>query len=380
MNHRKIRVLILCTYPSGYVVQLYDYVKKYYPNISYSIFTQDKSKTFFLDKIAFDEDESLYSFGNHEYLCMLEASKLPHFDIIHSLWMEHCWGEAAGILKRKCDYWLCSIGGSDLYRESNKILYRYLQKRIINRSSMISSEGEKTREYFYKIYGEKYKAIPHKIIQFGVDILEEITAIDLACIDRTSIKRKYSIPDDRIIVMCGTNARIQHQHEAMLEQIAKLSESVLSRMCLLLPMTYDGTEEYICNMEKKAKEITENVVVLRDYLSTREMAEITVVTDVMIHVQTTDQLSSIMMAQMFNGNVVIAGNWLPYDSLREKGIYFVGVENIDSLEKSVSDVIERYEYHRDQCKKNHDIVSGISSWKHSADNWYNAYIDLIESR
>lgn len=380
MNHRKIKILLLCTYPSGYVVQLYNYVKKYYANVRYSIFTQEKSKDFFLDRIDFQEDENIYSFGNHEYLCMLEAAKLPHFDIIHSLWMEHCWGETAGVLSKKCDYWLCSIGGSDLYRESNKILYRYLQKRIINRSSMISSEGEKTREYFYKVYGKRYRAIPHRIIRFGVDILDEITAIDSAGIDRKLIKRKYSIPEDKIIVMCGTNARIQHQHKAMLEQIAKLPENVLSRMCLLLPMTYDGTEEYICNIEKKAKEITEDVVVLRNYLSTKEMAEITVATDIMIHVQTTDQLSSIMMAQMFNGNVVIAGNWLPYDSLREKGIYFIGLENIDSLEKSVFDVIDRCSYYKEQCKNNKDIVSGISSWEQSTNNWYNAYISLIESR
>lgn len=145
MNHKEINVLILCTYPSTYVVQLYKNIKKYYPNIKYSIFTQDNSKDFFLKSLNFNDDEKLYSFGNHEYLCLIEASKLPKFDIIHSLWMEHFWGEAATILREKCDYWFASVGGSDLYRDSNKLLHKILQKRIIARADLISSENWETK-------------------------------------------------------------------------------------------------------------------------------------------------------------------------------------------------------------------------------------------
>ena len=380
MNHKEINVLILCTYPSTYVVQLYKNIKKYYPNIKYSIFTQDNSKDFFLKSLNFNDDEKLYSFGNHEYLCLIEASKLPKFDIIHSLWMEHFWGEAATILREKCDYWFASVGGSDLYRDSNKLLHKILQKRIIARADLISSENWETKERFYHVYGKKYRNIKHEIVRFGVDILDEIDVLSNDTLDVKALKEKYHIPEDKIVIMCGTNARQQHQHIIMLERLSTLPQYIISNICLLIPMTYDGTEEYISGVESKARSLFENVVVLKEFLNTREMAEITIVTDIMIHVQTTDQLSSIMIAQMYNGNIVVAGEWLPYNSLKERNVYFLGVENIDSLADCVEKVIEEMDINKNRCKLNRNIIKDFSSWEKSAEKWYNAYIDLIERR
>ena len=311
---------------------------------------------------------------------MIEASKLPKFDIIHSLWMEHFWGEAATILREKCDYWFASVGGSDLYRDSNKLLHKILQKRIIARADLSSSENLETKERFYHVYGKKYRNIKHEIVRFGVDILDEIDVLSNDTLDVKALKEKYHIPEDKIVIMCGTNTRQQHQHMIMLERFSTLSQSIISNICLFIPMTYDGTEEYISGVESKARSLFENVVVLKEFLNTREMAEITIVTDIMIHVQTTHQLSSIMIAQMYNGNIVVAGEWLPYNSLKERNVYFLGVEDIDSLADCVEKAVEEIDIHRNRCKLNRSIIKDFSSWEKKEEKWYNAYIDLIERR
>ena len=172
MTRKPIKILILCTHESTYVLQLYTYMKKYYSHIQYSLLTKKSAELYYRKHLNFENDEEVYAFGAHDYLCYLEARKLPHFDIIHSLWMEQFWGEAAGVLRRKCDAWFCSVGGSDLYRQSNNIFFRFLQKRIIKRADWISSEGEETRAYFEKVYGTKRCSTPHTIIRFGVDILD----------------------------------------------------------------------------------------------------------------------------------------------------------------------------------------------------------------
>ena len=42
-----MNILILCTYESTYVLQLYKYMKKYYPDIRYSLFTSESSEQYY---------------------------------------------------------------------------------------------------------------------------------------------------------------------------------------------------------------------------------------------------------------------------------------------------------------------------------------------
>ena len=80
-----IKVLVLCTYTSTYVLQLFKYVREYHPDVKYSLFTHISAKEYYENNLVLSDDETIYSFDNHEYLCGVEAMKLPHFDIIHSL-------------------------------------------------------------------------------------------------------------------------------------------------------------------------------------------------------------------------------------------------------------------------------------------------------
>lgn len=364
----------MCTFESTYVLQLYTYVKKYHPNVKYSLFTQDKVKEYYYSNLMLEEGEKIYSFGNHEYLCGVEALKLPHFDIIHSLWMERFWGVFAGIFKKKCDAWFCSVGGSDLYRDSNKVIYYFLQKRIVKRATWISSEGEATKAYFEKKYANICKGIPHSIIRFGVDILDSFSYI--STVDTNIIKEKYGVSKNKIVVMCGTNARKEHQHIQMLNAIWRLPENIRNNICLLIPMTYGGYDEYIEQISMRACDVAETVV-LTNFLSTDEMAEIASITDIMIHVQTTDQLSSAMLSHMYCGNVVIAGSWLPYEELRQKGVKFISVEKIEDISIKIADVINDIDNYKNQYVGNKEIIYTLSSWEKSSADWYKVYRGLV---
>lgn len=372
-----MKILILCTYESTYVLQLYMYMKKYYPHIRYSIFTKKESESYYREHLLLENDEAIYSFGSHDYLCRREARKLPHFEIIHSLWMEQFWGESADILSQKCDAWLCSVGGSDLYRQSSNMLFKFLQKRIIKHASWISSESEETKQCFEKVYGIKDSETPHTIIRYGVDILDSFEKLQI--VDSDSIKKKYGIPVNKTVIMCGTNARKEHQHMEMLDEIAHLSKDLLENCCLLIPMTYGGTEEYINSIQMKAFSITNNSVILKVFLTTDEMAEIAAITDIMVHIQTTDQLSSAMLSHMFCGNIVIAGSWLPYDTLRSKGIEFISIDKISELTEQLEEVISNMKHWKNLCKKNAEIVYNMSSWENSAKEWYYVYDQLIKN-
>ena len=165
----------------------------------------------------------------------------------------------------------------------------------------------------------------------------------------------------------------------MLDAIEKLPLEILKKFCILIPMTYCGTEEYIDSVRKRANNVINGSVILTRFLSTEEMAEIAAVTDIMVHVQTTDQLSSAMLSHMYCGNVVIAGSWLPYDTLRSKEIEFISIDSISELTKQLEEVISNMEYWKNLCKKNAEIVYKMSSWEYSAKEWYYVYDQLIKN-
>ena len=71
MTKKPIKILLLCTHESTYVLQLYMYMKKYYPHIRYSLLTKKSAEAYYRGHLNLETDEAIYSFGAHDYLCYL---------------------------------------------------------------------------------------------------------------------------------------------------------------------------------------------------------------------------------------------------------------------------------------------------------------------
>lgn len=380
MHDCSMNILLLCSFESTYVTQLWENIKKYCPDIKLSLLTKENVRSHYLQKIALEEGENIYGYTSSSIKFWLKTEKiirkLPEFDIIHSLWMEKAWGYHAKTLKSKARFWLCSVGGSDLYRDSKKRLCKAYQLNILNQSDWFSSENIETKREFIRTYGKKYEIIPHTINKFGVDIFD-------ALIKRKGIKDKkneiLSIPSDKIVICCGYNANPAHQHLEMIQSFSRMPQEIVKKFFFIFPMTYGvPSQMYMDKVKDAISQVTDEFVILEKFMDTDEMAEVVEVTDIMIHVQTTDQNSSTMLAHMYNGNVVIAGAWLPYSSLKEQGIYFVDIESVELLHEALLDIVEKYEIHKRECENNADIVYSISSWAACAKEWIAVYDKLAK--
>ncbi len=375
-----INILLLCSFESTYVSQLWDNIKKYSSHIRVSLLTKDKAVQYYLNEIILDKDEHIYTYSSSSIRFWVETErilkKLPTFDIIHSLWMEKCWGCHARTLKSKTKYWFCSVGGSDLYRDSKKLLYKLYQINILRHSDWFSSENIGTKEMFIKVYGEKYKSIPHTINNFGVDILDAIRERNDLNVKVTKVVR---VPQGKIVICCGYNANPAHQHLEMIQAFSRLPKEMIEKLFFIIPMTYYAVQDgYIDQVRDAIQKITNDFLVLEKFMNVEEMAEVVEATDIMIHVQTTDQMSSTMLAHMYNGNIVIAGTWLPYQSLTEQGIYFVGVDAVNVIDKILLEILGHYENYKRKCEDNADLVYAMSSWNVCAEKWIDVYEKLVQ--
>ena len=382
MKKSNMNILLLCSYESTYVTQLWENIKKCCPGIRLSLLTKSSAENYYQSRIMLKEGENIYVYQSAAIGSWLDTEriirKLPEFDIIHSLWMEKPWGWHAGTLKSKAKYWFCSVGGSDLYRDSRKKVCKAYQINILNHSDWFSSENVETKKEFIKIYGKKYEKIPHTINRFGVDIFD---AIEERKTGKKEQKRAFDIPKDKVVVCCGYNANPAHQHLKMISSFSRLPQDIIRKLFFVFPMTYSAVEcGYIEKVRSAIQEVTNSFIILEDFMSTEEMAEVVQATDVMIHVQTTDQMSSTMLAHMYNGNVVIAGAWLPYHSLKERGVYFIDVNEVDEVGAVLADVAENCEAYKKKCENNEDLVYSMSSWDVCEKEWIAVYEKLLEER
>lgn len=372
-----MKVLLVCSVYTGYLSQLWNELSDRYPDIEYSLLTAEGEEEKVRNVLKMRADSRIYTYQASGFRHILRVSKsllqviktMPQFDIVHFMWIEMDKGLVARALKKNTRYLFLSVGGSDLYRDSQNVLFRFLQKKLIRRSDHLSAENEATREFFFQRYGEHYRKIPMDINNFGVDLLDVIDLLEENKKDRDG-ESNY----DRIRIACGHNANDAHQHLKMIQQIENLSDEIKKSCAFVFPMTYGERQDgYIERVESELKRIGVAYDMLCDYMNNEQMAAYIMDCDIMIHVQTTDQLSSTMLAHMYCGNVVIAGSWLPYASLKDAGIYFLTIDHTEQLSDLLTNVVGELKSYKHRCKENPKIVYELASWDSAAGRWYHSY-------
>ena len=176
--------------------------------------------------------------------------------------------------------------------------------------------------------------------------------------------------------MCGYNAGEAHQHLQMIRALEAMDASLKSKIFLLFPMTYPkGQDSYIESVKEKLNDSGINYRILTDYRNPKAMAELEMTADMLLTVQKTDQLSSTMLEVLYAGRVVIAGSWLPYGNLREKGMIFWSVDEMDNLTETVAEAVENYQAYKEKCSVNKRIVYELSSWNIAVERWNELWSD-----
>jgi glycosyltransferase involved in cell wall biosynthesis len=67
--------------------------------------------------------------------------------------------------------------------------------------------------------------------------------------------------------------------------------------------------------------------------------------------------------------VVLTGEWLPYHTFEEAGVFWLKIPNTDALGKTLSMAVEKLEILKKQTEKNRKIIASLSSWENTIENW-----------
>lgn len=355
------KVLIFCIFYSVYTKQLIENMSKRYHDIEFSLLTGTNE---YQEKVTSDQLKHIYFFQTLSDLkTILEA--LPVYDAMQLLWIEWEWSYFYDCIRRKTKRLNLNVGGSDFYRADKN--QKDFKKNLIECADRITAETEGTiqefRAYYKNVAEHKVSLLP-----FGIEVLDLINSNKNR--DINECKRKYGISLNRIVVTCGHNASDQHQHIKIISALAQLPEHIKKKIICVFPMTYpDGRNEYIRKVESQLKETGLEYVILTKFMDFHAMAEYALISDIMIHVQKTDQLSSTMLEEMYAGSIIIAGSWLPYQSLHKMGLYFLDVDAVSDVSKVLINAVTNIEAHKKKCTGNSEIIWKHSSWKELAPKW-----------
>ncbi len=359
------KVMVFCGFQSSYVNQLVRNCKKRMPDIHFSILSNSEE---YLDEMAAYADHIYVYHSYTELYGILNA--LPRYDVFQMLWIENIWVYFKTVIREKCVRLNLCVGGSDLYRARDA--ERIYKKSLIDMADTISAETDATILAFVEAYSSAADKI--RWVNFGIETLEYL---DHDCLVKAQKSRKnMDIPDDNIVIMCGYNAGEAHQHLQMIRALEAMDASLKSKIFLLFPMTYPkGQDSYIESVKEKLNDSGINYRILTDYRNPKAMAELEMTADMLLTVQKTDQLSSTMLEVLYAGRVVIAGSWLPYGNLREKGMIFWSVDEMDNLTETVAEAVENYQAYKEKCSVNKRIVYELSSWNIAVERWNELWSD-----
>lgn len=356
------KVMIFGIFYSTYTKQLIENMSKRCDDIEFSLLTKTEE---YKEKLVSEKLKHIYCFRTAADLKTI-LDQLPIYDVMQLLWIEQEWAYFYKLIRKKTNRLNLNVGGSDFYRAGEE--GRNFYKNLIACADNITAETVTTVQEFGEYYGEDVKNKIY-LLPFGIEVLEWIDRIEKN--PRSEIRKKYHIPSGKIVVTCGHNAIKEHQHLKIIEALEILPEKLKKQLVFVFPMTYpQKVDAYINNVRSRLKESGLEFIILTDFMDFEGMAEYALISDIMIHVQTTDQLSSTMLEEMYAGSIVMAGKWLPYQSLHEMGIFFVDVAKICNITPILEEIVNNIEKYRTKCERNKEIVRKHSSWKELAAKWY----------
>lgn len=256
-----------------------------------------------------------------------------------------------------------TIWGSDFYRMKETEIEG--KRECLKKAALIQVETERVKKDLVKF--EPYLLDKTRVCNFGVDIIDDI--------DRVEQQDCHIKSCDKIIVTCGYNGSEGQQHLIMIEALQKLSEEIRGKIMVYFPMTYGLDMSYRSKIIRALSKVNYDFKIFEKRLSDEELALIRLDTDVVLNIQITDSLSSSLMQHLYAGNVVVVGDWLPYDFLCDKGIYYK-TTSIENITNTIDSILMNLQFYKKLSSGNKKIVRSISSWSEVANRQNEIYKEL----
>ena len=296
---------------------------------------------------------------------------LRRYDVVDIHFFGTFYYSTIDLLKKLGSKVKITVWGSDFYRASDII--REKQRDYYNKIDCIQIGTNAMKEDFvayYQDFSDKIQLAHFGITQF--DSIDKIAAAE----NIEDTKFKLKLPTDKRIVTCGYNGSAGQQHLSILDAVSKLDNSLKEQIFLLLPMTYGVTEEILNEVQDQLNLSGIEYLILTEDLTSEDVSRLRLATDIAINIQITDAFSASIQEHLYAQNVVIVGEWLPYNKLEENGVYYFK-SSLDNLALYIEEAIINYPMKKQNSSINKAKMHQLSSWDAVTRDWVNLYSSIV---
>lgn len=304
--------------------------------------------------------------------------KYGHFDLVHIQAVNVSHGNIALGLRKAADKMIMTIWGSELLRNSPRVLESYRRYYEIADCITFNSWGPYGK--FADFYGKEFEpqmCVNH--LSFGV-----LDSIDKALEreSREDIRKRWKIgTDGSKIVFVGHNGVEAQQHLKITKALATLPQELKKQIILLYTMTYGvKNEKYLAQVERAAEQTGCRYVILKKFLYKDEVAELRLICDVLIHAQTTDAYAGSIMESLYAGAVVMNASWLRYKDLPDCEHRVVEFASIEEIPEKLAEVIRNYDFYRNRFTDMKEVIYAINGRETTTREWLNTLDRVCEKK
>lgn len=357
------KILLVCNFYSVYTEQYILQMGKRM-NVKFDILTPD---TQYENELISEYVDNIFIYSSVEELDEI-FGYIGKYDIIHIHYLYDLYCLFTDKLKGLCHNLMITIWGSDFYKADMK--QKVNLKQIVDKADKISFDNEQTLNEFVQFYGRDVED-KTTICRFGLTMLDYIDKV--TSLDVEKYKSMYKIPKDAYVITCGYNADICQHHLEIIESLNDCNSILNENIYYLFPMTYKRDEEYVELVRRKLESSKLNYRIIEDFMDFKEMALLTRATDIFIQLQETDTLSATMQENLYAGNIVITGSWLPYQCLKQEGANFYTVDDVKDISQRLESLIKGSLQNKKDFEHNKEIISSYSCWDSTYKQWYDLY-------
>lgn len=293
--------------------------------------------------------------------------KMDDYDICQIQFIDKRFATLSSIIAQKSKFLVSSVWGSDYYRSTERT--KTIQKTLYEKSDYITFNSKKMMDDFNVYYKNEFQD-KLSICTLGSQTLEVMNKLSS---NKTSCKQAFDIPEEKTVITLGYNGNPEQQHIKVINSIVDLKNKLPSNLFFVIPMTYANRRRHKTQVEDLMRASGFDYKILDRFLTDKKTAKLRRASDIMIQVQTTDQFSGSMQEHIYEKNIVITGNWLPYKTLDEKNVFLLKVNTVDEVGNTLLYALKNLNTLKSKCEKSSKIIWELSSWESAINDWTKLY-------
>lgn len=311
----------------------------------------------------------------HAYYYARFIDKSTKSDIIHHHFLNHKQGLFIKYLTKNykiiLTYW-----GSDIFRVSNWQDHE-IQKEILTLGDIITTATPEIKFGVLSRFGNNFsKKIRNVRFIIEGKFFEQANKFIKLNNWQKDFKNGLNIPEKKIIILFGHNAFKENNHAEFIHVLKKLPEEIVSKFHIIFPLTYGNKANHISWIKANTYEIKTGFTFIETFMDWEILAKIKIISDVYIHVPTTDGLSAFLTEYFYTGNLAIVGGWLPYKTFTNMGISYLEFETFNNLTDILINLPSHIETFKNVRKNNSEIIIDEFSVDKTAIKWENIFKEL----